>query len=159
MGVTFFVEQTPTRWVIACSCGDVNAVSSYTSYEDAVQARTVGVVPVCGDDLCGAYFTHIVAQFPFEGEVQVSSVNGRHILNTLGFDADEDMIGSMSGADFMGRILMAQAVNPSDAGVPATQTGNMVECGRAEGYTDVRLMQVQEIAQYAMEKELTVCWS
>jgi hypothetical protein len=160
MSVTFTVHMEVISWGLACSCGDVMAVSRYSSYEDAVDALRVGVTPKCGDEFCGAYCASAVPVL--EGEeapqVNMSNLNAREVLPLLGLDA-EDECGSKDGQDMLGRVLMAQAAGVPDAGRPAVQTGNMIDCGRAEGYFDDRLVELEAIALFAVKHQLPVTWS
>jgi hypothetical protein len=160
MSVTFFVPTTPEAWAIACSCGDVCAVSSYTTYGEAYDALLVGVAPICGDDFCAAYRPSVVpasTEAPAP-EVNVSNVNARLLLDMLGLDSI-DCVGTLSGIDMLGRVLMAQGASVVDAGIPVTQTGNVIDCGREEGYADNRFIEIEAVARYAVEHNLDVSWS
>lgn len=72
-------------------------------------------------------------------------------------------MGSMPAQDFLGRVLVAQAVNPADAGVPArvmpSEGGaTMIDCGRREGYSEDRLGQLHELAEFAVSRGRTIQW-
>jgi hypothetical protein len=91
-------------------------------------------------------------------------------------DGDGDWSGSLSADDLLGRVLIAQAINPADEGLPAykmtgAEAGNhsgllggllgglaQAEAegeagpsiwfgGRSAGYFDERLAQVRELAE------------
>jgi len=160
MSVTFSVYVAPTKWAISCSCGDVNAVSGYDSYGDARDALALGVSPSCSDELCDQYSKNIIsADVEDIPEVNVSNQNAAHLLSLLGLEFG-DGAGSSTGIDFLGRVLMAQAVAPSDAGVPVTQqSGNFFDMGRRVGYADERLVEIEAVARYAVERNLPVSWS
>ena len=155
MSVTFHAYETPKLFVISCSCGAANAVTPYATYQDAVDARTVGVTPVCGDDFCAAYPVMVKAEELAAPEVNMSNINAREVITMLGLST-EDLCGTLQASDLLGRILIAQAVAPRDAGIPATQEGNFVYGGREEGYTDDRLIELLSVAEYAAERNLVV---
>lgn len=90
--------------------------------------------------------------------VNVSNVNAGHLLGVLGLDCP-DLCGTIGGFDLLGRVLVAVAVNPCDAGVPVTQTGVMVDCGRCPGYTDDRLDDLHSIAEWAIEHGVVVSFA
>lgn len=160
MSVTFTVHTEGTFWGLSCSCGDVMAATRYNSYGDAIDALHVGVAPKCGDEFCGAYCATAVPASDEEEapQVNMSNLNAREILPLLGLDA-EDECGSKDGQDMLGRILMAQAAGVADAGRPAVQTGNIIDCGRSEGYFDDRLVELEEVALFAVKHNLPVTWS
>ena len=102
-----------------------------------------------------------------ELEVNMSNSNAAVVCATLGIDLEEwGWCGSLPAADFLGRVLIAPAVSPVDAGVPAhrLQPGDsagvfgtvveggptFIECGRREGYTQERLDQLRELADWAI---------
>lgn len=155
MSVTFAVDQEPVGFALTCGCGSVSG-PMVTSFQDA-HAGSASFVG-CGDDFCGVYPPMAVAQYMVEAEVNVSNVNARYLLELLGVEAEE-LYGKMSGSEFLGRVLLAEALSVGDPGVPATQEGNFVECGRAEGYADARLASLREVAQAAADNSLNVFWS
>jgi len=57
-----------------------------------------------------------------EAEVNLSNLNASGLLDLLGIQVgeafEERCSGSMSAEDFLGRVLMAQAIMPADEGLP-----------------------------------------
>ena len=164
MSVSFYpaIQDALTR--IACSCGDVVADTLYVSRSEAYNALYVAntaTVPVCGDWLCAAYSASFVEVEPTP-EINLANPNAREVLDILGILVDEEWsdrcAGSMDADEFLGRVLMADAVQPFDAGRPAFQQGNQVDCGRAEGYLNARVSELREVAEYARAHQLQVCW-
>lgn len=104
--------------------------------------------------------------------VNVSNANAGHLLGVLGYEVDwSDLYGEATAEDFMGRVLVAQAVNPVDAGVPARELTSVektaslfagfdtvIDCGRRAGYTDGRLTELRELAQLAAERGVSIAW-
>lgn len=99
--------------------------------------------------------------------VNMSNSNAAQVCRTLGIDLEEwGWCGSMSAQDFLGRVLVALAIEPADAGIPAHQLlpgdsagifgtvaeggPTFIECGRREGYTQERLSQLRELADWAV---------
>lgn len=76
---------------------------------------------------------------------------------------DGGLMGSMSARDFLGRVLVAQAVNPADAGLASTESTagsgmTIVSCGRSEGYSDHRLGQLREVAEFGVDRGRDIQW-
>ena len=164
MSVTFYptLQEALTR--VACACAAVVAPTLYASAGEAYSASQDGSIAaqvVCGDELCAAY-PLICLPVEVTPEVNVSNVNAVQILDVLGILVGESFSdrcsGIMSAEDFLGRVLIADAVQLEDAGVPAVQTGNLVECGREEGYLNARISELRPVAEYAAAHQLEICW-
>ena len=92
-----------------------------------------------------------------EAEVNLSNLNASGLLDLLGVQVGEDFsercCGSMSADDLLGRVLIAQAINPADEGLPVykmtgAEAGPSIWFGgRSAGYFDERLAQVRELAE------------
>ncbi len=91
-----------------------------------------------------------------ELSVNMSSSNAVHVCASLAIDLEEwGWCGSLPAVDFLGRVLMALAVLPVDAGRPVTVDAEpgratFVDCGRREGYAQERLGQLRELADWAV---------
>lgn len=164
MSVTFSIQQERTGWIHECGCGAAQSATPFESYIDAY--LTQGLMAPCADEYCAMYapFVKGVATEADALEINVSNVNARLLLENLGFsiideDGELDLCGSAAGTDLLGRVLMAQALVPSDAGMPAMQTGNIIDCGRHEGYMDERFEQLSDIATWAAAHNAEVVWS
>ncbi|MEU9014724.1 hypothetical protein AB0D12_34265 [Streptomyces sp. NPDC048479] len=59
---------------------------------------------------------------------------------------------------FLGRFLLALALDPEDAGRPAVTDGRFIDCGRSQGYAQSRLYELRELAEYAHARGLRVTW-
>jgi hypothetical protein len=162
MSVTFAPEfVAETLYTISCSCGKTVSPIIFPShgaaYKAAMLEKTVPV-PVCDDEFCNIYPVSLITVNDI-AEVNMSNVNAVALLNVLGFTDVEDLTGSINAEDFLGRVLMASAVNPSDAGLPTVTEGMVTFCGREEGYIDNRLSELRVVADYAIERNLKVVWS
>lgn len=174
MSVTF--ETTPSAVAgFAFTCGHENGVTEhrYGSYKDAAEFLQAefdahggtGHLAVCGDEDCQfmPMFTHAIQKDPAP-DVNVSNTNALHLLDLLGVAVEdgEPLMGSMSAEDFLGRVLVARAVSPADAGVPATVIAGagatVIHCGRSEGYSDTRLGQLHALAEFAVSRGRTIQW-
>jgi hypothetical protein len=101
--------------------------------------------------------------------VNVSNANAGTILAALGLDPVE-LCGCLPGVDFLGRVLVAVAVEPYDEGVaPAAYQGGIlgfdlgvagtfVDCGRRPGYLQDKLTVLGRLADYAADRALDVAW-
>jgi hypothetical protein len=97
-----------------------------------------------------------------ELEVNMSNANAVVVCSSLGIDLEaEGWCGSLPAEDFLGRVLLALAITPTDEGIPAHEVAQefkpswvgqarMIECGRREGYTQERLTQLHELAAWAV---------
>lgn len=92
-----------------------------------------------------------------ELSVNMSSSNAAHVCASLGLDLEDlGWCGSLAAEDFLGRVLVALAVLPVDAGMPRHElprepgTVRWIECGRPEGYAQDRLGQLRELADWAI---------
>ena len=100
----------------------------------------------------------VIADLPAAEElaVNMSNANAVRVCASLGLDLEEwGWCGSLPAQDFLGRILLALAIEPVDAGVPSTVDAapgraTFVDCGRAPGYTQERLGQLRELADWAV---------
>lgn len=161
MSVTFapeFVSNVEHK--TTCACGAwVGGV--YPTFDDAHFAvSALNIKPACDDVYCNDYtYVEPAVEVP---EVQMSNSNAASLLGVLGLAVGEDFsdycTGSLSAEDFLGRVLLAQGLNPADAGSDTIAVGNMVDCGRPAGYTDAKLDAMREVAKYASERCLTIQW-
>lgn len=96
-----------------------------------------------------------------ELEVNVSNANAATLLEVLGLDTIE-LMGAESAEGFLGRVLMASAVSPEDAGIPAhVAVGNprWIEGGRRPGYIQERLEQLRTLAEFARSGQAQITWA
>ncbi|TQK49869.1 hypothetical protein FBY35_0145 [Streptomyces sp. SLBN-118] len=87
--------------------------------------------------------------------VDMANSNAARVLDTLGY---AEPYGDEDARLFLGRVLLALALNPEDAGRPAVVDGRFTDCGRAPGYVQSRLNELRELAQYAHARGLRVTW-
>ncbi|MEW1639334.1 hypothetical protein AB0469_35430 [Streptomyces sp. NPDC093801] len=76
--------------------------------------------------------------------VNMANSNAARVLEVLGFD---ELAGDADAEDFLGRVLVALALAPVDAGRPSTAEGNFIDCGRTAGYTQRRLDELRELGR------------
>lgn len=103
-------------------------------------------------------FTPTAAGAP---KVNMANGNAAEILNLLGLDFD-GCWGETSAQDFLGRVLVAQALLDTAAddtnGRPAVEDHHWVECGRRPGYLADRLADLHRLATWAVDNQDTVAW-
>lgn len=189
MSVTFSPELGPlTGYTFTCGHEDALTEHRFGTYQDAEEfLRTeldahgnTGHLAVCGDDYCAASRMFIIGLEAEESpEVNISDVNGCHVLGLLGYECG-DLSGSDTAEGFLGRVLVALAVNPFDAGVPATTTvggrivdghgavalatgpaptgATVVDCGRRPGYSGDVLERLRGVADWAAERGRPIRW-
>lgn len=93
-------------------------------------------------------------------DVNVSNVNARRLLDLLGYPATADMCGDDDPGEFLGRVLLAQALAGRDEGIPAHRTGpNTEDWGRRPGYTQDRLIALAQLAQDALAIGAVISWA
>lgn len=180
MAVDFTAEMSAIT-AFAFTCGHDNGMTEHRfgTYDDAAAFLlaematnpTTGHLAVCGDEDC-AYQTMLITgieEAPAP-RINVADRNGMHLLDLLGIESEGDdefgyqPFGSMSGEDFLGRVLMAQAIAPADAGRPAVEhrsEGGMtvIEGGRREGYSEDRLTELRELAEFSIATGRKVQWN
>lgn len=163
MSVSFAPEFVDAgQYVLRCACGGARGATVYSSFKAARAAAQEGIRVSCGDVYCAADGWVSPVQLVEDPEVNVSNANASTLLDVLGIQVGERFedrcCGMLDAEDFLGRVLVARAVNPVDAGVPAVSEGNFIDCGRSEGYVDVRLEQLQVVAEFAVRAGLRVHW-
>lgn len=101
-------------------------------------------------------------------DVNVANTNARMLLVALGLDADGDLCGSADGSDFLGRVLLALAVDRDDSGVRSAVVGGaevgqsgatMIDCGLPAGYFAERFGALHALAAEAARLGREVHWS
>lgn len=112
--------------------------------------------------------------------VNVSNANAAALLEVLGLRPDTEpegeflgglplfgeLCGEADGESFLGRVLTARALLDArgDEGTPAVQTGGhgtavIVDCGRAPGYFERRLSELEDLATTAIAAGGKVTWA
>lgn len=161
MSVTFSPAfRTNIPHTLACACGVWTVGVQYDSFEDA-WAMAKETLNGCSDVYCKMEQVYAIPVVS-EPEVQMSNGNAITILDVLGIQVGEEFSdrcsGSMSASDMRGRILMAQALNPTDEGSDTITVGNMVDFGRPEGYTDSKLSALIEVVEFAERNNVNITW-
>lgn len=159
MSVTFSpAMDTTVPHVVTCICGEWTTGVVYPSY-DMARMMLKDLKPSCSDLYCD--YAYAVPEVS-EPEVQMSNSNAFMLLSLLGLALSEDFSdycsGSIPAEDFLGRVLLAQGLNPADAGSDTIVVGNMVDCGRPEGYTDAKLDAMREVADWAIANKREIVW-
>lgn len=161
MSTTFFPTETAsTKYVVECiQCHMIEA--TYVGWADAhaaaIRTRVEHEQGECDEGT--------VYASPAEPAVNMSGSNALVVLDALGLDR-EDSCGSLPAEDFMGRVLVALAVAPIDAGKPTTDFGSdggagmrVIDGGRRPGYLQETLTNLRDVAQFAYHHSTTVTWS
>lgn len=182
MSIDITATSTGTgTWQARCLCRDHeggSAQHTFSTYAEAdawlAEYRQAPVVlEGCTDDLCPVYGP-ILTEVQGEGEVpcvNMANSNAVEVLDALGL-IERDSTGSiiereqmLSGQDFLGRIMLAEALAPVSAHrpsmtVPSDGSGaTMVHCARREGYLQDRLVALREVAEWAIKHGQQVTWS
>ncbi|KQP62922.1 hypothetical protein [Nocardioides sp. Leaf285] len=179
MSVTFapaFRESDVAGFGFFCACGAANTGVLAATYPacEALRGGEASMTVRCGDEYCdadraadgsGFIMTINGVEIP---EINVSSLNAGHLIDdVLGIERDfthcsAGLVGAMSAEQFLGRVLMAMAIQPSDAGVPAHAVGGpgatWINCGREPGYDQRVLSHLHEVATWAAANGRDVHW-
>ena len=129
------------------------------AHHAAFEACTVN--PICGDPMCSAMPLSLIARtaHPEAPSLNVSNANAGVLLAQLGLATTDDLCGTLTGEDFLGRVLLATALATTDAGCAPETTGGFTDCGPSAGYLDERLAVLRDIADFAVSNALPVVWS
>ena len=139
----------------------------------------------CTDRSCGGRAGYVVEYRSTDDEprLDVASVQARTLLRALGLcpeigagdlhpatmagiapstpqDAEDALVGSLPAELMLGRVELALAVSPADAGVPITEhrDGAVIDCGRPVGWLQTRLAVLREVTLYARAHQRDVVW-
>lgn len=183
-------------YAITCGCEPATmAAPRYGSYEDAVEAlgKRDGTellfptaLPGCTmPETCPGYDLHIEAIDADQAAddpcpaVNIGQVNAARILPMLGYEVhetgetffgvpthDDDMYGEADAQEFLGRVLMALAIEPADEGTDTHELPreddrgpHVHQCGRRAGYTEEKLSALHTLAQWCAERGRPVVWA
>jgi hypothetical protein len=151
------VEALPVAWSIRCACSNTTSLTEFGDRESAVAAlNTI----ICEDEFCAAYPPLVIAvHAEVAPYLNVSNRNAGDLLTLLGYGQNEDLCGSTSAADLLGRVLIAVAVEPADAGRPSTTSGNLIDCGRPAAYFEDRLAELRTVCEWAEARGVGVAWA
>lgn len=168
---------------IECSAYPPSDRRCFAAYDDAV----VGLADhhrYCTDPDCGehAYRPFVVVHYSTDTEPSLT-VSNRHamlLLRALGLvtelgaddvhepapaaprpEQDTPLVGDLAAEQMLGRVELALALAPADAGVPVRDlntAGTVVDCGRRAGYLQDRLRVLREVAVFARERARDVVW-
>jgi hypothetical protein len=94
---------------------------------------------------------------PEEDSLNVSNTHAVLILGALGLDAS-DPCGEADANTLMALCALYCATSMQDLGVPSEQHGNVITCGRREGYLDERIAELGRIAAVAADAGVEVYW-
>jgi hypothetical protein len=93
-------------------------------------------------------------------QVNLANGNAAQVFHLLGLEFDGDF-GEAPGQDFLGRVLLAQALLDASADqgeIPAHQVGRVVEWGRRAGYLADKLADLRTVANWAVRQHAEVVW-
>ena len=177
MSVTFTTTESAVIGFVA-ECGHGQGVP-FDSYEDAsMWLEMFNAAPYnldgCTDDLCLEYPPSISPVHEGGTSPKVNMANGNvvEIFKVLGLlsdapdNADVDDAfqgGSLSAEDFMGRIVIAEAMAPISPARPtvesqSSQGARFIECGLPEGYMQGRIADLRVVAEYAIANNRDIQW-
>lgn len=184
MSVTFFTDAPLIGYRV--ECGDGQPVDTriwpFTMTKADIDAAHL---ETCLDVMCHDYGGGIVEPVHAVDvpAVNVSNSNALFILGLLGYvdtmGADVEYLADtehtpelvpecpeIAGEDtaeaFLGRVVMALALAPEDAGVPAYTVGggtNVIDCGRRPGYSQDVLTLLHDLAEIAHDHNWPVRWA
>ena len=98
-------------------------------------------------------------------QLQVSNTNGLRLLESLGLSTPEEpqYFGTVSAEDFLGRTLIALALEPTDEGIPLVDSitsggARLIECGRPVGYLQQKLEMLRDVITFAQKHNSNISW-
>lgn len=159
MSITF---STPAARIshIAVECWDSPLSTRAVTWPEAVHVANQHAAR------CSTCRRHrpVMLEVHDPAEVTISEDNASMLLDLLGLDRLNTGIGHIDGVDFLGRVLVAQAIAPTDAGrptvaIPIADGGSFLDHGRPAGYAQDRLAQLRSLAVAATAAASMVRWS
>lgn len=98
-------------------------------------------------------------------QLQISNTNGLRLLESLGLSTPEEpqYFGTVSSDDFLGRTLIALALEPADEGIPLVDSitsggARLIECGRPVGYLQQKLESLRDVITFAQKHNSNITW-
>lgn len=182
MSVTFHPDLAPViGFAVACCQSAADQAPRYGTNDDAraaladAQLREMAdqvtertVMPGCDiPDVC-VLIEYALNVFPVDADhaapppsLNASNANAAELLSALGVPGEP--CGSLPADDFLGRVLTALAVAPSDPGRPVTVvdtpgTARHYDMGRRPGYLQDKLTDLRAVAEWARDHGREVVW-
>ncbi len=164
-------EDGDTHGYRLVCCSTDKLVGERDAYSDA---RRLSDFHASSCDDCAYVDGCYIYEITVVPSLNVSSANAAALLEVLGLRPQDAEVldgcwygvedGDLDATDFLGRVLTAQAVAPSDPGVPwhdDSRPGGprVTQCGRFEGYVDEKLIELEAIARWAKEHGRRVQWT
>ncbi|MFR9675869.1 hypothetical protein [Streptomyces sp. TR02-1] len=168
MGIQFTATlEESAGFVVSCFCPEVEVrAPRFDSYEEAAAVTRIANaqperpgLPGCEDpELCGMYPLYPV---PVDSAgpspvTDLHSQNAARILDLLGMPGDA--CGEIPADDLLGRVLVALALTPEDAGTPTLTDRNFTYVGRSAGRLQLHLESLHELAMWCRRRGRTVVW-
>lgn len=104
-----------------------------------------------------------LVNLPEEMEVSLSNRNAHDVLTILGFSGlDEEGFSSILSVQEMwaacNRYLTSEMGEFVDRGKETVQVGNVIDCGRQEGYFQIRIDAIQRALEWSMNHGGKFCY-
>ena len=170
MSVTFQIESIPTGAFVA-ECyneGGTPIVLGPVDGYDAILPLMAEHKATCDECLHYGLYSQAVCDVSDAFDLNVASMNARTLLIALGLDEGDELVGSASGEDFLGRVLLALASDRDDSGVDPAVIGGaslgqsgatMIDCGLRPGYFADRFGALHALALEAVRLGRGIQWS
>lgn len=169
MSVSVFVELgEASGFQVSCYCpeaqpevfGTYDEAYSYALSSELNQVVFSGceLPDVCPYEPVMVNAVHDTSDAPY---VNMSSKNAVDVFSTLGVNlmTADDWAGTFDAADLYGRITLALGVTDESLPTDDVTYGNVVECGRRQGYVQDKLQELRTVVEYAQQRGRLVCWS
>lgn len=190
MSVEFIAEMGEvTGYEVTCVCGTAANTVHTATYAGAgavlVKVRDGNHDLGCDPTACFGDGARIELHHPTEDSpsVRLSCSNAARVLNALGYGDNEKPVGEADGTfadafqamadmyscgtttadEFIGRVLIAEAIYPSNDGAAAESItlhggGTVVAPERGDTYMTEVLAHLHRVAEYAQEHHANVTW-
>jgi hypothetical protein len=153
MSITFSSDPLPpvvSTWLLCWEDTKLRIASTEVESKSDALAHAA----LCSE--CNSYGGPVIEHDRVVNEVNMSNTNAFELLDVLGLSSES--FGSLQASDFLGRILLAVAVAPTDPGRPTITEGSVTYCGRNPGYVQKRLAQMRDLAQWCATNNARVTW-
>lgn len=153
MSITF--STSPQSEIVGAEikCWNFEVGSISTSIENA---ETVSKSHNENCEDCKAYGGSLIEYDRIVNDINLSNTNAFYVLEKIGLK--DQSYGSLNADDFLGRVLLADAIYEPDQGLESRSEGNIHYGGRSPLYLQDKLSKLINLSNWAKENKAEITW-